>query len=260
MKWLQRLIFCIFIFFGTQIYSQGSLTSIDSTGFSVPEMIFVAGGSFDMGSNLGAVDEKPVHQVTLDDFYIGKYEVTQKQWRELMGIGTTENYFPGCDSCPVERVTWYNVNEYIKRLNNKTGMNFRLPTEAEWEFAARGGRFSKGFKFSGSDNLDSIAWRDGNSNVRTHPVGQKKPNELGIYDMCGNVWEWCSDFYSADYYQKSPVKNPRGPEEGSYRVIRGGSWFHDSKGLRVNSRDSGNPVYYYGYIGFRLCRSAEGKK
>jgi formylglycine-generating enzyme required for sulfatase activity len=177
-----------------------------------------------------------------------------------MGVGTTENYFSGCDSCPVERVTWYNVNEYIKRLNKKTGMNFRLPTEAEWEYAARGGKLSKGFKFSGSDNIDSVAWKDGNSNTRTHPVGLKKSNELGIYDLTGNVWEWCADFYVSDYYQKSPSTNPAGPEEGMYRVIRGGSWFHDSKGLRVTSRDSGNPNYYYGYIGFRLCRSADGKK
>jgi formylglycine-generating enzyme required for sulfatase activity len=219
-----------------------------------PEMIYVPGGTFKMGSTAGAGDEKPVHQVSLGSFYIGKYEVTQKEWREVMGNDINVNYFPGCDSCPVERVSWISIMEFLRRLNEMTGLNYRLPTEAEWEFAARGGPGSKGYKYSGSSDIDAVAWRDGNSDMHTHPVGLKKPNELGIFDMSGNVWEWCSDWYSPDYYSASPVNSPTGPEEGKYRVMRGGSWYHDLSGLKVSDRDSGEPEWRYGYVGFRLCR------
>lgn len=222
-----------------------------------PEMVFVKGGSFKMGSVLGGEDERPVHEVLVDDFYIGKYEVSQVEWTTIMGKDTVKCYFDGCDSCPVERVTWYNVKEFIQKLNLKTNMNYRLPTESEWEYAARGGAVSKGFKYSGS-NLDiSVAWRVGNSNARTHPVGRKKPNELGIYDMTGNVFEWCSDYYSVNWYRVSPRENPTGPEGGFYRVIRGGSWFYDYSGLRTSDRESANPSFRYGYVGFRLCRSVK---
>jgi formylglycine-generating enzyme required for sulfatase activity len=207
-----------------------------------------------MGSGIGVTNENPVHTVRLGDFYIGRYEITQKQYRDVMGVGTTENYFPGCDSCPVERVNWYNVTEYLKKLSARTGFIFRLPTEAEWEYAARGGVRSKKFRYSGGNDIDSVAWKDGNAGGRTHPVGTKAPNELGIFDMSGNVWEWCSDYYSPDYYSSSPAVNPEGPADGIYRVIRGGSWFHDSNGLRSTARDSGDPSWYYGYVGFRIVR------
>ena len=154
-----------------------------------PDMIFVQGGKFKMGSNLGVKDEQPVHDVFLDDFYIGKFEITQEQWKWIMADDTNKRFFEGCGICPVERVSWYNVIEFIEKLNKKTGLTYRLPTEAEWEYAAKGGALSKGYKYSGSNSIDSIAWKDGNSGVTVHPVGRKKPNELGIYDMTGNIFE-----------------------------------------------------------------------
>jgi formylglycine-generating enzyme len=224
-----------------------------------PEMVFVQGGKFKMGSNMGNEDERPVHVVILDDFYVGKYEVTQKEWKQIMDQDTNKCYFEGCESCPVERVSWYNVIEFIEKLNQKTGMNYRLPTEAEWEYAAKGGSLSRGFKYSGSNSELSVAWKDGNSKMMTHPVGTKRPNELNLFDMSGNVFEWCSDWYSPTWYAISPKENPVGPATGIYRVIRGGSWFFDHTGLRVTDRENANPSYRYGYVGFRLCRSV-GKK
>jgi formylglycine-generating enzyme required for sulfatase activity len=220
-----------------------------------PEMILVRGGTFKMGTNTGVPDERPVHKVILSDFYIGKYEVTQKEWREVMGNDEKVNYFAGCDSCPVERVSWVSVMEFLTKLNEQMKLNYRLPTEAEWEYAARGGMNSRGYKYSGSNFVDSIAWRDGNADKRTHPVGMKKPNELGIYDMSGNVWEWCSDWYQQDYYSIAPPQDPQGPSQATFRVMRGGSWFHDLTGLRTTDRDSGDPSWRYGYVGFRLCRN-----
>lgn len=227
---------------------------------AIPDMVFVQGGKFSMGSKLGGRDEQPVHDVVLQDFYIGRYEVTQREWKMIMSADTNMRYFEGCDSCPVERVSWFNIQEYIARLNEKTKSDYRLPSEAEWEFAARGGTLSKNFKYSGS-NTDSIAgWIVGQSKAMTHCVGLKQPNELGIFDMTGNVFEWCADWYSATWYQVSPKDDPTGPAEGTFRVIRGGSWFYDYSGLRVTDRESSNPSYRYGYVGFRLCRSAEGRK
>jgi formylglycine-generating enzyme required for sulfatase activity len=225
----------------------------DSLRIDLPEMVRVEGGTFRMGSVLAGSDEVPVHLVTVDDFMISRYEITQKQWRDVMGNDARVNYFPGCDSCPVERVTWFSVQEYLEKLNVLSGGRFRLPTEAEWEYAARGGRFSGSFKYAGSNNPDEVAWRDGNSDVRTHVVGLKNPNELGLYDMSGNVWEWCSDWYAMDYYTVSPQHNPQGPVEGRSRVMRGGSWFHDSSGLRTTDRDRSNPYFRFGYVGFRIC-------
>jgi formylglycine-generating enzyme len=224
-----------------------------------PEMVFIQGGKFKMGYNKGGEDERPVHEVVLDDFYIGKYEVTQQEWRQIMPTDSTKRYFNGCDRCPVEHVSWHNALEFIAKLNEKTGMNFRLPTEAEWEFAARGGTASKGSKYSGSNTDTVVAWKVGTSGMTTHPAGLKKPNELGIYDMSGNVFEWCSDWYSPSWYQVSTADNPVGPAEGDFRVIRGGSWFYDFSGLRTTDRESANPAYRYGYIGFRLCRSANNE-
>jgi sulfatase modifying factor 1 len=259
MKWFFTVVFSLMA--GGNLFPQDAVTgharsdSI-STHLKVPELIFVAGGRYRMGLGSLVEDARPVHWVSLDNFYIGKFEVTQEEYASVMGAGGAENYFSGCDSCPVERVSWFNAGEYLQRLSQLTGSKFRLPTEAEWEFAARGGTASKGYKYSGSNNAQAVGWIVGASETKTHGVGQKKPNELGIYDMTGNVFEWCSDYYDPLYYSVSPPENPGGPETGTYRVMRGGSWFHDSSGLKNTDRGKGNPGCRYGFVGFRVCRSA----
>ena len=213
--------------------------------------IFVKGGTFQMGSNDGADIEKPVHSVTVSDFYIGKYEVTQKEWKDIMGSNPSK--WKG-DNYPVERVSWNDVQKFIKKLNTKTGLNYRLPTEAEWEFAARGGNKSNGYKYSGSNSIGDVAWYDSNSNSKTHSVGGKQPNELGIYDMSGNVWEWCND--RKENYSSSSQTNPKGASSGSDRVLRGGSWGSLARLCRVAYRYSHYPGDSYSIIGFRLLRSS----
>jgi len=215
-----------------------------------PEMVLVEGGTFKMGSNDDYDDEQPIHEVTLSDFYIGKYPVTQAQWQAVMG--KNPSHFKGCDDCPVEKVSWEYVQEFIKKLNAKTGKNYRLPTEAEWAYAARGGKQSKGYKYAGSDNLDEVGWYYDNSSNKTHPVGQKKPNELGIYDMSGNVWEWCADWYGA--YPSEPQTNPTGPAKGDRRVLRGGSWSGNDLNCRVAYRSRSNPNFRDLNFGFRLAQ------
>jgi len=224
------------------------------------EMVFVKGGTFTMGctgeqSDCGD-DEKPTHQVTVSDFYMGKYEVTQKQWKDIMG--NNPSYFKDCDNCPVEQVSWNDVQEFIQKLNQKTGKKYRLPAEAEWEYAARGGASTgsaSATKYAGSNKLDEVGWYTSNSSSKTHPVGQKKANELGIYDMTGNVWEWCSDWYGSDYYKNSPVKDPRGPSSGSRRVLRGGGWSNGPQDCRVAIRHYNRPDLRYYHYGFRLSLS-----
>ena len=215
------------------------------------EMVFVEGGIFQMGSDENS-DEKPVHSVTLSDFLIGKTEVTQKQWREIMGSDPAYLNFKGCDQCPVERVSWNEAQDFIIKLNQKTGKTYRLPTEAEWEYAAKGGNKSKGYTYSGSNSLGDVAWYSDNSDSKTHPVGQKQPNELDLFDMTGNVWEWCSDWYGANYYQSSPSSNPKGASSGSRRVYRGGSWWYIASDCRVANRRTCTPDFGYNGIGFRL--------
>ena len=216
------------------------------------KMIRVEGGTFMMGATKerdGEVDEKPVHQVTLSDYFIGEAQVTQALWQAVMD-GDNPSRFKGANR-PVECVSWDDCRQFISKLNELTGKRFRLPTEAEWEFAARGGKKSKGFKYSGSDNIDGVAWYDGNSDGETKDVKTKLANELGLYDMSGNVWEWCNDWY--DEYPSSPQTNPQGPSSGSYRVIRGGSWSADASCCRTANR-SGNPPAYSSYtLGLRLA-------
>ncbi len=218
-------------------------------------MVFVQGGTFEMGSRDGGSDEKPIHTVTLDDFYIAKTEVTQAQYREVMGKNPSD--FSGCDDCPVESVSWKDIQKFLQKLNKMTGEHYRLPTEAEWEYAARGGNKSRGYEYAGSNQIDAVAWYRDNSNSKTHPVGQKQANELGLYDMTGNVWEWCNDWYADDYYERSPQNNPEGPSSGSYRVLRGGSWDNDARYCRVAYRSRYAPDFRDYSFGFRLVRSAQ---
>ena len=219
------------------------------------EMIAVEGGTFTMGatSEQGSDaydDEKPAHQVTLSSYYIGKTEVTQELWQAVMGSNPSK--FSGTN-LPVEKVSWEDCQSFVIKLNELTGKNFRLPTEAEWEYAARGGNKSNGFKFSGGNNIAEVAWYSENGNKISHPVATKAPNELGIYDMSGNVWEWCSDWYSSSYYTSSSQTNPTGPNSGSYRVYRGGSWSGNDRYCRVSHRDSNYPSYRFNYVGLRLA-------
>ncbi len=203
------------------------------------EFILVQGGCFQMGDSFGdgwADQEKPLHEVCVDSYYLGKYEVTQGQWKKIMG--TNPAHFKGCgENCPVESISWTDVQSFIAEMSNQSGQKYRLPTEAEWEYAAReGGKTIKWAGTSIESRLDEYAWHEANTDDRVRPVGQKKPNALGFYDMSGNVWEWTGDIYSETYYQKSPRENPRGAEEGKRRTLRGGSWMDKTSSVRTSIR------------------------
>ena len=215
----------------------------------INNMVYVSGGTFIMGGD-DSSDQMPTHSVTLSSYYICKYEVTQALWRAVMGSNPSN--FKG-NNQPVENVSWYDCQTFIKRLNSYTGRNFRLPTEAEWEFAARGGNYSHHYKCSGSNYIHDAAWYIDNSNKRPHPVGTKHPNELGLYDMSGNVCEWCSDWYGS--YSSYSQTNPTGPNSGSSRVHRGGSWRYNARYCRTPERSSNSPDYCVNYIGLRLVLS-----
>lgn len=221
----------------------------------INDMVYVSGGTFTMGatSEQGSEaydNEKPTHSVTLSSYYICKYEVTQALWRAVMG--SNPSYFKG-DNLPVERVSWNDCQTFINRLNSYTGRNFRLPTEAEWEFAARGGNYSRHYKYSGSNYIGDVAWYGGNSGSSTHPVGTKQPNELGLYDMSGNVWEWCSDWYGS--YSSYSQNDPTGPNSGSSRVLRGGSWGYYARICRSSDRYDSSPGDRNYFLGLRLVLS-----
>ena len=216
-------------------------------------MVYVSGGTFTMGatSEQGSdydSDEIPVHSVTLSSFYICKYEVTQALWNAVMGSNPSN--WKG-DDLPVETVSRDDCQTFIRKLNALTGKNFRLPTEAQWEYAARGGNKSKGYTYSGSNAIDDVAWYYDNSGGMTHPVKTKAPNELGIYDMSGNVSEWCSDWYGD--YSSAAQTDPTGPATGSGRVGRGGSWRHDATGCRVATHSSCTPASASRDTGLRLA-------
>jgi TonB family protein len=218
------------------------------------EMIFVEGGTFQMGSNSIEENQKPVHSVTLSAFNIGKYEVTQAQWKAVMG--SNPSYFKDCDQCPVEQVSWDDVHDFIRKLNAKTGKRYyRLPTEAEWEYAARGGKNSNGYAYSGSNDLDSVAWYTNNRGHETHAVGSKQANELGIYDMTGNVNEWCSDWRGP--YNSYNETNPTGASSAFVRVLRGGSLMSDPNECLTAFRDGNIPDYSSFWSGFRLVLPIE---
>ena len=217
-------------------------------------MVYVEGGTFTMGATAEqkktTKSEKPTHSVTLSSFYIGKYEVTQSLWKAVMG--SNPSHFEG-DNLPVENVSWNDCQTFLRKLNAMTGQNFRLPTEAEWEFSARGGNLSRGYQYSGSKKIDDVAWYRNNSGSKTHNVGTKAPNELGIYDMSGNVWEWCQDWYG-DYHGYSQT-NPTGPSCGANRVYRGGSWGSGAWLCRVAFRDNYTPGSRGNGLGLRLALS-----
>ena len=217
-------------------------------------MVAVEGGTFTMGATAeqgrtAESNEKPAHRVTLRSYYIGQTEVTQELWQAVMGSNPSS--FTGDLQRPVERVSWNDCQTFITKLNQMTGKNFRLPTEAEWEYAARGGNRSRGFKYAGSNNLDDVAWYDSNSGSTTHPVGTKAPNELGLYDMSGNVFEWCRDWYGD--YSSDAQANPTGPASGSYRVVRGGGWDFGAWFCRVSGRYFSPPSGPHYDLGLRLA-------
>lgn len=219
------------------------------------DMVKVDAGSFMMGATSEMQnpygDETPVHQVILtNDYYMGKYEVTLALWQAVMGNNPSK--FKG-DNLPVESVSWKDCQKFISKLNKKTGRKFRLPTEAEWEYAARGGKKSRGYQYSGSSNISDVAWYAGNSSNKTHPVGTKQANELGLYDLSGNVWEWCQDCHGS--YVSSSQTNPIGVESGTFRVRRGGSWLNSAWGCRSSYRYCDAPDYRFNYIGLRLVLS-----
>ena len=217
-------------------------------------MVYVEGGTFTMGATSEQqepdYDEKPTHRVSLSSFYIGKYEVTQALWKAVMGSNPSNRKG---DNLPVENVSWNDCQTFLRKLNAMTGKNFRLPTEAEWEFAARGGNRSRGYQYSGSKKINDVAWYYNNSGGETHPVGTKAPNELGIYDMSGNVWEWCQDWKGS--YSSSTQTNPKGPSSGSFRVNRGGSWGNNARCCRVANRYDYAPGGRYSCLGLRLALS-----
>jgi formylglycine-generating enzyme required for sulfatase activity len=237
----------------------------------VPEgFVRVEGGTFQMGSASGGDnDERPAHTVTVKSFYMGKYEVTQKEWVEIMGSNPSN--FKG-DTLPVENVSWHDAIEYCNKRSMREGLTpayrgsgdsvtcdlsasgYRLPTEAEWEYAARGGANGAylTYTYSGSNSVDSVGWYDNNSGNRTHPVGTKQPNDVGLYDMSGNVWEWCWDWYGN--YPSGSQTDPVGPASGSSRVLRGGSWYYSAQNLRSAFRGSYTPTLRGSNFGFRLVR------
>lgn len=258
------------------------------------EFVWVEKGCYKMGdaSGIGWRRERPVHQVCIDGFYIGKYEVTQGQYEEITGETPSDNHslFSDTDDYPVIRVSWSDAQRFIEELRRKSSLDYRLPSEAQWEFAARG-RVEK-FKFSGSDILAQVAWyrlnsdrnydpetfnkkdkdgkpvdyfstqeyRNRSKNSLIHKVGTKAPNGLGIYDMSGNVWEWCSDWYEEKYYKKSPRNNPQGPDSGSTRVLRGGSWNSMDWDARCSVRFNHEPNFKNSSVGFRLVLPGPKKK
>ena len=207
------------------------------------------GGTSEQGSD-AADDEKPTHRVTLSNFYIGKYEVTQALWEAVMGSNPSN--WKG-SNLPVETVSWDDCQTFIRKLNALTGKNFRLPTEAEWEFAARGGNNSRGYKYAGSNNIGHVAWYWNNGGEKTHVVGTKSSNELGLYDMSGNVWEWCQDWFGS--YSSASQTNPTGASSGSYRVLRGGCWFNYARSCRSSGRIINTPGGRYNDNGLRLVLS-----
>jgi formylglycine-generating enzyme len=243
------------------------------------QMVLVDGGVFEMGKENAEFDEKPVHKVKVNDFYLAKYELSNRlyciflneNWNQNEGtvdwvdlnskdvqIEFTNGRFrpkEGFENHAVLEISWYGAHAFCAWLSKKSGLTYRLPYEAEWEYAARGGKYAKGYTFSGGNDIGNVAWYYYNSDYKTHPVGTKRPNELGIHDMSGGVWEWCTDWYAEDYYSKSPYDNPKGAESGDYKVLRGGCWGVGMGLCGVEVRDGSPPEDRDSHYGFRLARS-----
>ncbi len=220
-------------------------------------LVLVRAGTFTMGCTSEQPDcpdsEKPTRRVRVDDFYIGRYEVTQEFWRQVMGSVPTG--FKDCPDCPVVGISWNEIQEFLIQLNGQTTRTYRLPTEAEWEYAARGGAKSKGYSFAGNEDLDLVAWHDGNSGGGPHPVGQKLPNELELYDMSGNVCEWCQDKWHGSY-QGAPTDGRSWVQDGTIgRVMRGGCWHRSYLRCNASARYWDYPYSKPDNVGFRLARS-----
>lgn len=228
-----------------------SILNVDS------DFVFLQGGAFEMGlpdtSKIEGGDlEKPRHKVILKSFYILKTPVTQALWYSIMD--TNPSFHKNCYTCPVDNVSWYDAQKFISKLNALNKGHYRLPTEAEYEYAARGGNKSKGYDYSGSNDVNEVGWYTDNSRDESHPVGGKNPNELGLVDMSGNIWEWCSDWYGADYYKESPSNNPQGPSDGEKKIVRGGTWLSLDEGCMVTSRGAVYPSSKDKFTGFRIVR------
>ena len=229
---------------------------IEEKVFTLGEMQFtmveVVGGSFIMGNTEDGDDtepnERPTRKVTLSNYWIGKTEVTQQLWQTVMG--NNPSYFKGPD-LPVDNVSWNDCQQFIKRLNERTGQRFRLPTEAEWEYAARGGTRTNHYLYSGGNDATDVGWVWANAKEKTHAVGKRRDNELGIYDMTGNVWEWCQDWYG--YYPTTAQHNPKGARAGRYKVNRGGAWCFEKKAARNVARFANKPDGRYKSVGLRLA-------
>jgi len=247
-KGISFLIFTLFFFLTTHLTAQ-----------DYPEFIEIKGGTFSMGndSSKAKEEEMPVHEVNLRDFFIGKTEVTVAQYRLYCEeTGTKMPNKPSwgwSDEHPIVNVTWNDAMGYCLWLSQKLGIIVTLPTEAEWEFAAKGGNQSKGFKYSGSFGADVVGWYRGNTNGKPEKVATKKPNELGLYDMSGNAYEWCLDYYDRDYYAKSPVENPLNRRMSRFRVLRGGCWYCHSIHCRVTDRYRNVESSIRDDNGFRVC-------
>lgn len=240
------------------------------------ELVLVEGGTFDMGCTPeqekdAAENEKPAHSETVQSFYIGKYEVTQKLWSAVLGSENNQSYNTGCEDCPVENVSWSDVQAFIARLTILTQKKFRLPSDIEWEYAARGGNRSKGYKYSGSNNINEVGWYIENYQDKpcgekktTHIVGLKQSNELGLYDMSGNVWEWCDNLYQKEYIQNGKNIHTGWPFPGTHlyfrRILRGGSWGGEAIGCRVSCIDYDFDKYKDEYGGFRLVMETDEKQ
>lgn len=248
---MQRAFLILFVV----ILSPAILSAENLSVFTDPgtgtEFVFVKGGCYSMGDN--SDDDNPVHEVCVNDFYMGKYVVTQGQWKTIMG--NYPKYFSSCgDNCPAQQISWDDAQDFISRLNQRTGKRYRLPTEAEWEYVAKGG--AKNEKWAGTSSeseLGDYAWYSSNSGGKVHQVGQKKPNGLGLYDMSGNVWEWVQDWYDKYYYRNSPKDNPLGPSGGASHVLRGGSWSRNAMFTSTAVRNKITPGCWLDYYGFRLA-------
>ncbi|MBL0710983.1 MAG: SUMF1/EgtB/PvdO family nonheme iron enzyme [Colwellia sp.] len=237
------------------VLSEALLTKLNNA------MVWVEGGSFDMGSNAPKARkrERPAHQVSLDGFYISKFELTQDLFSAIMGWN---NSYYQCANCPMNNVSWFNMLLFIERLNIATGHKYRLPTEAEWAYAAKGGQKTKNLLFSGSNNIDTVAWYSKNSNRQSHPVGQKQPNELGLYDMTGNLWEFCQDNLNPSIYRQPRQHNPfygdlNNSHKKAMKVLRGGGYEFSADESLVFIRDGATNNVRMADIGFRLAMSLQ---